>query len=323
MFSSDDEAVKLLSCVALGFVSFWAFGNGISIQQRGKRRQFKCSAKDCEDKLKLSKASDGTSCSFVASALPEENCAEVARFLDLVEIAAVGAASVSTQQHFWHAPQVWRALAARCKQTLTSPSCEFAALALPQSTPEAFRRTLFRLDGERLLHLGVDALGAGGAGHAAVLVEAHHMVCGIMPCDGETILEVICMASEKALQAHDAADKQTALVADIFLQAVRKRADVFETKHLDRLESAYNSALQLQVLMEAAMQKDIEQYELQSINNSNFEPDFTAADGWQMGFNASTNIVPWGSPLLVPDIIMDSALEEMLEMQFQLLDVEQ
>jgi len=191
--------------------------------------------------------------------LPRELAAEAAMFLDLKDVAAVGTANKTAWRKFWQTPEVWSMLAAhRGFDPLPAISCGAAAR-------EAFRRCAYRVDGHRLNLIGaaIRETPSGACAHTAVLAEAAHVVRGIMPSDGTAAAEGLCHAAEKSLQAHDPAKKEASIAADEFLRIAHRRGDVLSVRQMERLEGAYGSALQLQALMDEAMQDQFEQFEYQ------------------------------------------------------------
>mmetsp|Transcript_83058 Transcript_83058/g.144212 ORF Transcript_83058/g.144212 Transcript_83058/m.144212 type:complete len:415 (+) Transcript_83058:53-1297(+) len=210
-------------------------------------------------------------CNAALVRLPREIWAEVARLLELRDFRAVGFANVTTQQRFWSAPEAWRMLAADRGVELAFCTRSLAPFASEQEHArnfrEAFRRGVFRIGGERLDQLSAAGPGVRGRGHAAVLEEASHMVRGLMPSDGVAAVERLSEVAERALQAHDPANKEGASAASTFLEVLRRRPDVFDVSQVERLESAYASALQLEEFMEVAMQGHSDQMEL-TVNQS-------------------------------------------------------
>lgn len=180
------------------------------------------------------------------SQLPEDLAIEIARTLDVSDLASFGAVNIAVQQNIWQEPRVWRGLATR------------RGLHLPTATPllsgsamrEAFRRHTFNLNGDKLDALSTAVQDAGGTLLAKILYELAHIACGLMPCDGEGLVESLSCAAEQALQAHDPTHTESAAAAEQILHVVRQRDDIFSWLQRERLEYARASAIQLQALME-------------------------------------------------------------------------
>lgn len=200
--------------------------------------------------------------------LPHEITAEVARCLPLRDFASLSAASSSTWQRFGLSAEAWHLLAAdhqvELYRSIETPEKSSEGAALGWKLREAFRRSLFHIDGQRLFHLGSAVPGLGGVGHSAVLSEAAHVVYGLMPRDGMEAVELTCLAAERALQAHNPANKDAATAAIGFLQVMRQRHETFNVAQAERLEGAYSSALQLQTLMDVAMDESFDDMEIPS-----------------------------------------------------------
>jgi hypothetical protein len=208
---------------------------------------------------------------------PHEITAEIARCLPLHDFASVSAAGSACWQRFGLSADAWHLLAndygidMRLDAGLGGGASSTTA-ASGSDLREAFRCRHFRIDGHDLISLVDSAPGVGGMGHAAILTEAAHVVRGLMPRDGAECLEMICEVTERALQAHNPANKEAASAAARFLSAVRLRSeprvdlppDVVSVAQLERLESAYSSALQLQALMDVAMDQSFEEMEISS-----------------------------------------------------------
>lgn len=97
-------------------------------------------------------------------------------------------------------------------------------------------------------------------GQVPVLEEVTHVLRGLMPSDGAA--EELCRIAEKALQAHDPENRDASCAADSLLFTARRRPEVITVQQVERLEVAYNSAVQLQELMEVTLQDHLEQYEV-------------------------------------------------------------
>mmetsp|Transcript_86624 Transcript_86624/g.223103 ORF Transcript_86624/g.223103 Transcript_86624/m.223103 type:complete len:342 (-) Transcript_86624:84-1109(-) len=174
---------------------------------------------------------------------------ELAGLLALRDLGALGAASAAERRGFWCAAGVWRVLAAQRGAALPRRLAgDDGTASMAAVAREAFRTHAFRVDLRRLNALG--AVGAPGDGHTAVLREAAHVACGLMPYDGAAAAEALCRTAETALQRHHPARADSAAAANDLLRAAKRRGDVFRGAHVERLEAALGHALQLQGLMD-------------------------------------------------------------------------
>jgi len=215
--------------------------------------------------------------------LPREITADLARCLPLGDFASVSGASRATWQRFGLSPEAWVLLAADHQvELLTDGQASAAGASSLDSTAasqseasfgrelrEAFRRSIFHIHGqhqsnlcEQLVANGIEPDAAGG--HAAVLSEAARVVLGLMPYDGQKAIELTCAAAERALQAHNPANKDASSAAASFLHVLHRRRDIINAFQAERLESAYSSALQLQELMDVAMDETLDDLETSS-----------------------------------------------------------
>lgn len=321
----SDEVSGMFACFVIGFVALWALRSptvwlrplsrplrhtssplnsaGHPLKQRAEPVQ-KPLRKECTKVAETVRAlptATTAPCTAALARLPREICAEVARLLEVHDFLAVGVANVTTHQRFWSAPEVWRMLAtdrsvdlAFCAVTVEPfpGEPERMRIALGSALREGFRRSIFRIDGEQLCRLGAAAPGIGGAGHAAVLHEASHMVRGLMSSDGATVLENLCELAERALQAHDPANKEGASAASQFLEVVRRRPDLLDSFQVERFESAYASALQLEEFMEVAMQRQSDQVDYTVHHSEALTPP---------GSSGSSPRMPLDGPVLTVD----------------------
>lgn len=278
----SDEVLGMIVCFALGFLGLLVFhpraarvlapvksaalhsavhslkrskGSGLQLQSHKEETQVV--------KAGCLTAAASCECHAALARLPREICAEVARLLDIRDFRAVGFASRTVQQRFWSAPEAWRMLAADRGLELSYHCRSLTPFTSEQEHArnfrEAFRQGLFRVDGEQLRRLGAVGPGVRGRGHAAVLEEASHMARGLMPTDGVAALECLSEVAERALQAHDPVNKECATAANSFLEVLRRRPDVFDISQVERLESAYASALQLEEFMVDQMELTVNQ----------------------------------------------------------------
>jgi len=215
--------------------------------------------------------------------LPREIIADVARCLPLGDFASVSSASHGTWQRFGLSPEAWSLLAADHQVELLTGSKAGAAgtsnlgstavlqgeACFGRELREAFRRSIFHIHGqhqsnlcEQLVANGIEPDAAGG--HAAVLSEAARVVLGLMPYDGVEAIELTCAAAERALQAHNPANKDASSAAASFMHVLHRRRDIINSVQAERLESAYSSALQLQALMDVAMEENLDDLETSS-----------------------------------------------------------
>jgi len=214
-------------------------------------------------------------CAHTGRPLPEglaglrcEMIAEVARFLPLQDLAAVSATNHAEWHRFGLSPAVWYLRAADKKLDLGGGSDWSMDSKLSkgnecgQAFREAFRRSHLHIDKPLVDVFSEDAWcgppGIGGMGHTAILAEASRIFRGVMPRDGDDIVELTCLAAERALQAHNPSSKDATRCAMDLLDIVRRRQDIVNEDHVERLQSAYTSSLQLQALMDSSMDSDID-----------------------------------------------------------------
>lgn len=281
----SEEVCGMIVCFALGFLALLALRPrtirfaltpaGHPLKQRAWLGQKPALPEEQSQLVKatsLPAAAPSLACAAGLTRLPREIFAEVAGTLELRDFLALGAASVTTQLRFWSAPEAWHTLAAERGVKLNLCSAMTAApvaneLERTRGFREAFRRAAFHVDGELLCQLSSAGPGVRGQGHASVLQEALHMVRGLVPSDGSAAVERLCEIAERALQAHDPANKDGAGAASQFLEVVRCRPDIFDASQVELLEGAYASALQLEEFMEVAMQGHSDQMEM-AVNQS-------------------------------------------------------
>lgn len=207
--------------------------------------------------------------------LPHEITAQIAHCLPLHDFAAASAASSAARQRFGLSPEAWYLLAAHHHVDLPKARNDrgnsLNSDALGQVLREAFRCGLFRIEEQHIAKLGCIAPGIAGAGHASVLTEAARVVRGLMPRDGADLADLTCSAAERALQAHNPSNTEAASAASAFLQVARDRHDIFDAFQMDRLEGAYSSALQLQALMDVAMDDSLDELEIASLRSEDIQ----------------------------------------------------
>lgn len=191
--------------------------------------------------------------------LPYELTSEIARSFELSDIGSVAAVSRFMQCGFWDNSEVWHRLTVDFSLNLP-PSLSDGKLAI--SPREAFRCALFRVDAQHLNCVGATACNHGNNGHIAVLLEAAHMVRGLMPVDGKTVMQDLSNIVEKSLLAHNPTNKAAAAAAVGFLEIAQRRVDLFSRCQLDRFENVYGGALQLEELLEYSSLDILHQIEL-------------------------------------------------------------
>lgn len=283
------EVFVMMLCCCLGFFT-------VRIMKLSSRR----APRRLTEKLQSQVAAGCTSVARSApkmgglAELPREITADVARCLPLGDFASVSGASRATWQRFGLSPEAWvllaadhqvelltdgQAAAARNLDSIKAAAAGASSLhstAASQSEAsfgrelrEAFRRSIFHIHGqhqsnlcEQLVANGIEPDAAGG--HAAVLSEAARVVLGLMPYDGVEAIELTCTAAERALQAHNPANKDASSAAASFLHVLHRRRDIINVFQAERLESAYSSALQLQELMDVAMDETLDDLETSS-----------------------------------------------------------
>jgi len=305
-----NEVAVLLSCFVLGFLTLRLLRFPVRSAKLGKQNTL---SKATESPLVLQLES------HELVGLPHEIVAQVARCLSLHDFAAVSAASKTTWERFGSSPELWQLLAADHDLDVNVNTVAYKALyhtELVHSTStsvtfgcelrQAFRRSFFRVDVQRLYCLLAEAPGVGGLGHLAVLQEGAHILHGLMPRDGTEPLERTCLACEWALQAHNPASKNAAFAATSFLQAAHHRSDIIDAVEVERLEAAYNSALQLQTLMDDAVDESFE--EMTMVSSEAPTPP-----------NSSPRLpmiaLPTSSPLIERFALGEQVLEDMQEEQ--------
>jgi hypothetical protein len=173
--------------------------------------------------------------------LPLEINAEIAGWLSLGDSAALAASSTSNWHRFGMAAEVWCTRAAQCGLERISGNGNLR---------EAFRQNYFRVTIHLLQSLDSAMPDNKGAGCIAVLVEAAHVVRGLMPRDGKEVIDKTCQIAERALQAHDPSNEEATEVASQFLKLVGYRRDIVDADTAMGLENAYSNALQLQAFIE-------------------------------------------------------------------------
>lgn len=198
--------------------------------------------------------------------LPPEINSEVARFLGLVDLAALSACATSTWQNIRDSAEVWGALANDRNLDVVS--------SWTSDPREAFRCEFFRTDGQQLLRLSSEMRGVGGAWCAVVLTEAAHVARGLMPSDGRQAWAATCRTAERALEAHNPANEEHAAAAKGFLQVVFKRRQLAGVANVKRVEDAYNNALKLHASIDVAMDEklsDLESDDLEVSTNATMD----------------------------------------------------
>lgn len=253
------------------------------------RRPLGCSAQRMEQQSSKLTSSQPASKPAVerVTELPREVLAEVARCLPLQDLAALSTTGGAAWKQFGLSADAWFLRAVDSEFNLADGFREaedhFAWLKdIPkltdtcsksadsgQESREAFRRCLYQIDKPHLVKLGSAAPGVGGLGYASVLREACRVLQGLMPCDGVDMFELTCSAAERALLAHNPACEDSARAASTFLQAMHRQHHIISPFQVDRLESAYSSALQLQSLIDVSMEADFDYLETVSHQSEN------------------------------------------------------
>jgi len=300
-----DEVVVMFSCFLFGYLAF-----------RIVRSPF-CRLKPGPSTRAVSAAPIRSSCcapprSEAALAdFPDGITAEIARCLQLQEFSALSAASSATWHRFGLSPEAWHLLAADRKLNLVEVKLAGEVLdgvCHGRVLRESFRRSLFHIDGHRLSQLksfDSSAPKPGGTCFAPVLNEAAHMLQGLMPCDGADAAQLICSAAEQALQAHNPAAIEDTSAANAFLQVMHCRPDIVDPMRVEFLESAHSSALQLQELMDGAVDESFEQMGIPSPPDTS--PVVTPP--------SMSPRLPTVGPADTGILRSDAALEDMHEMQ--------
>jgi len=192
--------------------------------------------------------------------LLDEVAAEVVACLGLQDIAALAATCFSLYHQFWLATGPWQRLACRYGLHLQTTQGPWDELGMAR---EAFRRSIFRIDGRLLQQLCSEIKYTGCPGTAAVLDEATHVARGLLPRDGLAVAEQLCAMAECALQAHDPGNAEAAHGAGAFLRVVEQQCRVFSQEQVEHLSLAYENALQLHQLLEAVEQEHFAELEAQ------------------------------------------------------------
>jgi len=187
--------------------------------------------------------------------LPVELRGEVAKCLQLTDLAAWSVVHQNSRRLFWQSGEVWRSLALSQGFSIPAQPQMFASEDSLEAV-STFRRLIFRLDGKRLRHLPRHD-------HHAILLEATHMLRGLLPGETAAIVEELCARAEYALDAHDPGCAASNLAAEHLLDLARRYSSglcrgVFKEAQIERLERAYAAAQQLHDIMESSMQRHYE-----------------------------------------------------------------
>lgn len=222
--------------------------------------------------------------------LLDEVAAEVVACLGLQDIAALAATCFSLYHQFWLATGPWQRLACRYGLHLQTTQGPWDELGMAR---EAFRRSIFRIDGRLLQQLCSEIKYTGCPGTAAVLDEATHVARGLLPRDGLAVAEQLCAMAECALQAHDPGNAEAAHGAGAFLRVVEQQCRVFSQEQVEHLSLAYENALQLHQLLEAVEQEHFAELEAQQVDELHQHTDPYLLDE-DCRRSTCTSPVDWG-----------------------------
>mmetsp|Transcript_14112 Transcript_14112/g.27360 ORF Transcript_14112/g.27360 Transcript_14112/m.27360 type:complete len:399 (+) Transcript_14112:68-1264(+) len=222
--------------------------------------------------------------------LLDEVAAEVVACLGLQDIAELAATCLPLYHQFWLATGPWQRLACRYGLHLHTTHRPWDELGMAR---EAFRRSIFRIDGRLLQQLCSEIKCTGCPGTTAVLDEAAHVARGLLPHDGLAVVEQLCAMAERALQAHDPGNAEAAHGAGAFLRVVERRCRVFSQEQLERLCLAYENALQLHQLLEAVEQEHFAELEAQQVDELHQHTDPYLLDQ-DCRRSTCTSPVDWG-----------------------------
>jgi hypothetical protein len=187
--------------------------------------------------------------------LPFDIAASIATFVNVVDIAALGVSNRSVRARCWEPHQVWTALAAQrrcCLNSVTVPSV--LADHCSATLSEFFRRAYFHLD-ETKSRLSKAREGGGHDWPERVLEEARHMLCGLMPRDGEAVTAHLYEATEAAFHAHDVHSESALRAVEAFLSVARRRSDLLGHSQVRYLEEVLKTAHRLEATWGIAMKR--------------------------------------------------------------------
>jgi len=241
--------------------------------------------------------------------LLDELAAEVVACLGLQDIAALAATCLCLYHQFWLATGPWQRLACRYGLHLQTTQGPWDELGMAR---EAFRRSIFRIDGRLLQQLCNEIKCTGCPGTTAVLDEATRVARGLLPHDGLAAAEQLCAMAERALQAHDPGNARAADGAGAFLRVVEQRCRVFTQEQLERLCLAHQNALQLHQLLEAVEQEHFAELEAQQVDELQQHTDPYLLDE-ACGRSTCTSPAEWGLGLRNQRSISAPSLREHYE----------
>jgi len=236
----------------------------------------------------------GSALTSLVLQLPPDIRAEPACFLDLKTFAALATVERAAFQHLWDSPATWQVLALYhgVPRPLAAAVPAAASDAGGVALCSAFRRAMFRLDGERLRSR------SGRKDHLATLEEAAHMVAGLMPCDGPAIVEELCSAVERALNSFDPACTRSVKAAEAFFDSAFRSIDLIGEPLFERMEHAFRSAQNIHELMTSSMRAHLthsmldfqesfwmESFDFPSLEESSLVDTerFWSDSAWEMG----------------------------------------
>lgn len=181
--------------------------------------------------------------------VPLEVTGKLSHFLDLPSLASLSSTATPQHQQFWHSPEAWAPRAAAIGIVFRKTGAGGG-----EDLREALRRRLFHVDAAHLqsVHFKSHAIKTS-EDRADILNELSRMVQGMTLNDDEALVEGVCDVATRMLQMHDSSDGKAAAAASRFVQAMQHCGrDVFTSAHFDRVELAWESALQLDALMQNA-----------------------------------------------------------------------
>jgi hypothetical protein len=182
-----------------------------------------------------------TDAHYESIVLPLETNAEISGWLSLGDSAELAATSTSNWHRFGMAADAW------CTRAAQSGLC---CIVGNGNMREAFRQNYFRVTIQFLQTLSSAVPDDKDAGCVAVLVEAAHVMRGLMPRDGKQVIDKTCQIAERALQAHNPSSEEAIKAASQILKLVWIRRDIFDADTAMGLENAYSSALHLQTYID-------------------------------------------------------------------------
>lgn len=179
---------------------------------------------------------------------PAELRAAVSQYLSLADLAAVSCTSSGLREELWEVPEVWMATAVRDGLSLGSGHGVLCFGA--SKVRDAFRSATFRIDLGRLEAKASHVAHPLASGHTATLLEAAHVLRGLMPRDGEAIVRRLVELMTPVLLDHGVA---AAPAAEGFLGVARGRSDLLCQADLEALQDAYGHAVLQQELVNEIM----------------------------------------------------------------------